>query len=129
MELSDRFQDDLILHLELVLKATNIPQKVVHSLLMLIEFMEQGDKPLPMDIEVLSSAAERFYAFAKALHFKEVEFQSTPGVASVDALISINNQLQQPDAAMGIFEICAAEPECASEGAVVRKVAPLGGGA
>jgi phosphatidylinositol kinase/protein kinase (PI-3 family) len=102
-ELFDRYQDDLIHNLEIALKANNIPQKVVHSLLVLVEFMEQDDKGLPIDTHVLSDAAERFHAFAKALHYKEVEFQSTPD-KTVDALISINNQLQQPDAAMGILK-------------------------
>ena len=38
-------------------------------------------------------------AYAKALHYREMEFRSEPHVeAAIESLISINNQLQQPDA-------------------------------
>ena len=48
--------------------------------------------------------AEKCHAFAKALHYKELEFQESPGTA-VEALISINNQLRQPEAAIGVLTV------------------------
>ena len=43
-------------------------------------------------------------AYAKALHYREMEFRSEPHVeAAIESLISINNQLQQPDAAQGVL--------------------------
>lgn len=36
------------------------------------------------------------------MHYKELEFATSPGTA-VEALISINNQLRQPEAARGIL--------------------------
>ena len=39
---------------------------------------------------------------AKALHYREIESHSYPA-ATIEALISINTQLQQPEAAKGIL--------------------------
>src|SRR5213078_2240338 len=47
--------------------------------------------------------AAKCHAFAKALHYKELEFEQEQNGQSVEALISINNQLQQSDAAIGIL--------------------------
>lgn len=52
----------------------------------------------------LGALAEKCHAFAKALHYKEVEFAQTPETA-VESLISINNQLRQPEAAIGILAV------------------------
>lgn len=52
----------------------------------------------------MGALAEKCHAFAKALHYKEVEFAQTPETA-VEALISINNQLRQPEAAIGILAV------------------------
>jgi len=52
----------------------------------------------------LGALAEKCHAFAKALHYKELEFAQTPETA-VEALISINNQLRQPEAAIGILAV------------------------
>ncbi|KAI2474370.1 phosphatidylinositol 3-kinase tor2 [Pyrenophora tritici-repentis] len=47
--------------------------------------------------------AGKCHAFAKALHYKELEFNAEQNSSAVEALISINNQLQQTDAAFGIL--------------------------
>lgn len=57
--------------------------------------MEQDEKPLPIDPRTLGQLAEKCNAYAKALHYKEMEFKTTPQ-NTLEALISINNQLQQP---------------------------------
>ncbi|KAK9163538.1 hypothetical protein Syun_004440 [Stephania yunnanensis] len=88
------------------------------------EFMEHDKNPLPIDIRLLGALAEKhvnitvatgntFYqcrAFAKALHYKEMEFEGARSkkmdanqVAVVEALIHINNQLHQHEAAVGIL--------------------------
>ena len=46
--------------------------------------------------------AEKCHAFAKALHYKEMEFTAAPA-AAIEALIHINNQLRQPEAAVGVL--------------------------
>lgn len=50
----------------------------------------------------LGALAEKCHAYAKALHYKELEFKTSPE-SCVEALISINNQLRQPEAAIGIL--------------------------
>ena len=52
----------------------------------------------------LGALAEKCHAFAKALHYKELEYATSPDTA-VEALISINNQLRQPEAAIGILTL------------------------
>jgi FKBP12-rapamycin complex-associated protein len=47
--------------------------------------------------------AGKCHAFAKALHYKELEFEEKKTPGTVEALIYINNQLQQTDAAVGIL--------------------------
>ena len=50
----------------------------------------------------LGALAEKCHAYAKALHYRELEFRSNPE-AAVEALISINNNLRLPEAADGIL--------------------------
>lgn len=101
-ELYDQFQDELIRSLVLALKSPNIPPEVLQLLLNLAEFMEHDDKPLPIDIATLGQYALKCHAYAKALHYKELEFASDPH-SNIEALISINDQLQQLDSAVGIL--------------------------
>lgn len=102
-ELYDQYQEELVRSLELALTSPHIPPEILQVLLNLAEFMEHDDKPLPIDIGTLGVYAGKCHAYAKALHYKELEFEEekTPNV--VEALISINNQLQQTDAAVGIL--------------------------
>lgn len=66
--------------------------------------MEHDDKPLPIPINTLGQYAERCHAYAKALHYKEVKFIKEPVSSTIESLISINNQLHQTDAAIGILK-------------------------
>jgi FKBP12-rapamycin complex-associated protein len=83
-------------------KGNNVPFEVPQTLLNLAEYMDHDEKPLPIDIRKLGIIAERCQAYAKALHYKELEFLSSPST-TVHSLISINNHLGQPDAAVGIL--------------------------
>ncbi len=102
-ELYDQFQDELVRSLETALIAPVIPPEILQTLLNLAEFMEHDDKALPIDIKMLGAYAAKCHAYAKALHYKESEFRNEPSPDTIEALISINNQLQQPDAAIGIL--------------------------
>lgn len=102
-ELFDRYQDDLTRSIELALISPNIPPEILQVLLNLAEFMEHDDKALHIDIRLLGMYAGKCHAFAKALHYKELEFEEKKTPATVEALIYINNQLQQTDAAVGIL--------------------------
>ncbi|ORX52573.1 phosphatidylinositol kinase Tor2 [Piromyces finnis] len=102
-ELYDQFQDELVHVLETALVSPNIPPELIQTLLNLAEFMEHDDKALPIDIKTLGGFAAKCHTYAKALHYKELEFISEPKPSNIEALISINNQLQQPDSAIGIL--------------------------
>ncbi|KAJ3290058.1 phosphatidylinositol kinase- protein kinase tor1 [Borealophlyctis nickersoniae] len=102
-ELYDQFQDELVRSLEIALTSPTIPPEILQILLNLAEFMEHDDKALPIDIRTLGLYAAKCHAYAKALHYKELEFISEPLTNTIEALISINNQLQQPDSAIGIL--------------------------
>ena len=98
------FQRDLRTNIENALSAPNIPPEILQQLLNLCEFMEHDDKALPIDVRTLGMCAGRCHAFAKALHWKELEYNADQSPSAVDALITINNQLQQSDAAFGILK-------------------------
>ncbi|ROV89439.1 hypothetical protein VMCG_10211 [Cytospora schulzeri] len=102
-ELYEQFQEELILNLENAIKSENVTPDLLNLLLHLAEFMEHDDKALPIDIRVLGREAARCHAYAKALHYKELEFLQDQSSGAVEALIVINNQLQQSDAAIGIL--------------------------
>ncbi|KAJ3138476.1 phosphatidylinositol kinase- protein kinase tor1 [Physocladia obscura] len=104
-ELYDQFQDDLVHAITTAFNSPNFPPDLVHTLLNLAEFMERDEykKPLPISRKILGEYATRSHAWAKALYYKEIEFVSEPTPETVETLIGIYNQLQQPDSAVGIL--------------------------
>src|SRR5690348_6675684 len=92
------------------LRAPNIPSEIVSTILNLAEFMEHYDKALPIGIRTLGNHAESCHAYAKALHYKELEFMSDASTETIEKLIQINNHLQLPDAAMGILKLAQEMP-------------------
>ena len=102
-ELYDQYQVELVRAIETALTSPHIPPEILQILLNLAEFMEHDDKALPIDVRTLGMYAGKCHAFAKALHYKELEFNAEQNASAVEALISINNQLQQTDAAFGIL--------------------------
>lgn len=103
-ELYTQYQEDLVQSLCMALSSPNNPPEIHQTLLNLVEFMEHDDKPLPIPIPTLGEYAQRCHAYAKALHYKELEFIQEPSTATIESLISINNQLHQTDAAIGILK-------------------------
>lgn len=103
-ELLDQYKEDLVRSIELALDSANIPPETLQSLLNLAEFMERGEKRLPVDIRSFSHYAIKCHAYAKALHYKELEFIESPNTPTIESLIGINNSLQQSDAAIGILK-------------------------
>ena len=109
-ELFESYQQDLIHSLEITFRSRNIPPEITQTLLNLAEFMEHHDHALPIDIRTLGDLAERCHAFAKALHYKELEVESLRDPSSaIEALIGINNKLQQYDAAHGVLKMAERE--------------------
>ncbi|KAI0192013.1 armadillo-type protein [Xylaria flabelliformis] len=102
-DLYEQYQEELIQNIENAIRSENVPPDLLGLLLNLAEFMEHDDKALPIDIRILGREAARCHAYAKALHYKELEFLQDQSGPAVEALIVINNQLQQYDAAIGIL--------------------------
>lgn len=108
-DLSNECHGECIAAIEMALGSPLIPSEVAQQLLNASEFMERQERPLPIGIHVLGTQAGRFHAYAKALYYKELEFTAalrsgnSPSTTVIEALISINNQVQQPDAALGIL--------------------------
>ncbi|XP_060521647.1 serine/threonine-protein kinase mTor [Cylas formicarius] len=105
-ELSEPMQKDLIGCLEQALTVPDVPE-ITQTILNLAEFMEHCDKgPLPLDGHLLGEHAMHCRAYAKALHYKEEEFLKGGNKNSqvIEALISINNKLQQKEAAEGLLQ-------------------------
>lgn len=103
--LQDQYKEDLVKSLETALTSPNIPPEVLQTLLNLAEYMEHDEKSLPIDIRTLALYAQKCHAYAKALHYKELEFLQESKTPIMEALIGINNQLQQSDSAIGILTI------------------------
>uniref|UniRef100_A0A7S4P0U7 non-specific serine/threonine protein kinase n=1 Tax=Paramoeba aestuarina TaxID=180227 RepID=A0A7S4P0U7_9EUKA len=103
-ELDKEAKMDCVINLKRAYGASEIPPEILHTLLNLAEFLEHNQDPLPMPIthKILGDLAEKNHAYAKALHYKEIEFQNNP-TSCIEALISINNQLGLPEAAGGIL--------------------------
>ncbi|KAF9006075.1 phosphatidylinositol 3-kinase [Cyathus striatus] len=100
-ELYDQYQEDLVRSIEYAITSSIAPSELIHRLLNLAEFMEHEEKPLPIEHRTLGEYAMKYMAYAKALHYKELEFFSESSPSVIEALISINTRLQQHDAAWG----------------------------
>nr|WIM49540.1 HIF1a pathway protein [Daphnia magna] len=103
-ELSQQHQNELVKSLEQALRVPDLPE-ITQTILNLAEFMEHCEKgPLPLDAKLLGQRAMQCRAYAKALHYKEAEFHESPTAQVLESLISINNKLQQKEAAAGLLE-------------------------
>lgn len=56
----------------------------------------------------LNKLSQFFFRYAKALHYKEQEFHEDKSAQVLEALILINNKLQQKEAAEGLLEFVMA---------------------
>ncbi|OCH96265.1 FAT-domain-containing protein [Obba rivulosa] len=104
-ELYDQYQEDLVRSIEYAITSSFAPSEVIHRFLNLAEFMEHEEKPLPIENRTLGEYAMQYHAFAKALHYKELEFFTETSPTIIESLISINSKLQQHDAAWGTLQI------------------------
>lgn len=85
------------------MKEQEIPE-VTGILLNLAEFLEHIDQgAILFNVNLLAERAIKCRAYAKALHYKEKEFQNGPTTEVLGSLITINNKLQQPHAAHGVL--------------------------
>lgn len=103
--LTYNLQEDLVRSIEHAITSSQTPPELIHRLLNLAEFMEHEEKPLPIEHRTLGEYALKFHAYAKALHYKELEFFTETSPTIIEALIDINTKLQQHDAAWGTLSI------------------------
>lgn len=103
-ELSEQYQDSLVRALQRAFKSSTIPPECLQTLLNLAEFMEHDVEPLPISLSILAELAQKGHAYAKALHYRELEFQSSPATC-FESLVTINKKLDQYDAAVGILTV------------------------
>ncbi|KAG6451388.1 serine/threonine-protein kinase mTOR [Manduca sexta] len=97
--------------LEQALTAPDAPE-LAHTVLNLAEFMEHCEGgTIPISTHLLGERAMHCRAYAKALHYKEEEFRNGATSQVVEALIHINNKLQQKEAAEGLLERVMAQRE------------------
>jgi len=100
--LNDRQKEYIISNLYRAIESTTAPSVIHQTILNLAEFMEHEENSLPILTASLSTLAEKCNALAKALYYREIEFESNPQNV-IESLISINYGLQQPEAANGIL--------------------------
>ena len=62
------------------------------------------NSPPCRSLSILAELAQKGHAYAKALHYRELEFQTHP-VACFESLININKKLDQYDAAIGVLKV------------------------
>ncbi len=68
---------NLILNLERAMKDDQMPPELLQRLLNLAEFMERADKPIGIAWSTLGHQAQRCNAYAKALHYVEIELDGS----------------------------------------------------
>uniref|UniRef100_A0A5S6QLG6 Serine/threonine-protein kinase TOR n=1 Tax=Trichuris muris TaxID=70415 RepID=A0A5S6QLG6_TRIMR len=102
--LSESAQNELIKCLETAISNPECPE-VTQAILNLSEFVDHTEKgPLPINPLLLGEKALETRAYAKALRYKENEFVVEVSSALLESILSINNQLQLPEASIGIVE-------------------------
>ncbi|GAB6019044.1 hypothetical protein CHUAL_000671 [Chamberlinius hualienensis] len=102
-ELDSNLQEHLIEALKTALTSQDTSE-ITQTLLNLAEFMEHCDQgPIILEAPLLGERAMKCRAYAKALHYTEEQFHKACTLEVLEALISINNKLQQPAAAAGVL--------------------------
>lgn len=104
LELSDTFKESFIRALKRGIYSQNISPEVIQIILNLAEFMEHDVEALPISPSILAELAQRTHAYAKALHYWEMEFQLSPAEC-FESLIYVNKKLDMFDAAFGVVTV------------------------
>lgn len=111
-ELTDQYRSNLRFSLEVCFSA-DASLEILTLLLNLAEFTEHIDTKskipqLGIDISILAELALRCRAYARALHYKEREYTTSP-LTCVEKLIDINKKLDLPEAASGVLRAAKIE--------------------
>ena len=101
-QFNDTHKSSVIKNLEKTIQSANVPLSVLQTILNLAEFMEHDSQGLQLDITSMANLAERCNAHAKALYYREIEFQFAPE-STIESLISLYSNLGQPEASSGML--------------------------
>lgn len=85
-----------------VLGSPNTSLPDLHQVLNLVEAMALQGESLLIDLDVLARVTERCHAYAKAVRYRELDWD-TRQEACVEPLIGLYYSLQQTDAALGVL--------------------------
>ncbi|GKY96129.1 hypothetical protein MPSEU_000573100 [Mayamaea pseudoterrestris] len=108
-ELSQPYRVNLVAALETAF-VSNVSPEILQQLLNLCEFMEHDQSGgLPIGIPILADLALHCRAYAKALHYREREYNLQRSNSCVESLISINRKLDLQDAALGVLKASSIE--------------------
>ncbi|RHY63561.1 hypothetical protein DYB38_003798, partial [Aphanomyces astaci] len=95
-------------------QSDTIPAEILQTLLNLAEFMEHDVEALPIDIRELGELAQKCHAYAKALHYKELEFHTSPSTESYlrayHTMITLQ-QLSELEEIVAYKKMCISKPE------------------
>lgn len=103
--LSDKHKEQMIQHLTKAISPSNkenIPLTILQTILNLAEFMQHDKEGLQIDISTLAELAERCMAFAKALYYRELEFEYASR-KTIQSLISLYTNLGLQESANGLL--------------------------
>ena len=103
-KLSDPHRNSLMHTFETIMGAVQVPSEITMTLLDLVEYMDHREVRFILDPRALGDSALSTLAYAKALHYKEVEFNADPSSDCLEQIIRISVMLQQPLMANGIVE-------------------------
>lgn len=103
-ELNEQYQESLVRALQTAFRSSTIPSDILQHLLNLAEFMEHDVEALPISLSILAELAQKGHAYAKALHYRELEYQTNPA-GCFENLININKKLDQYEAASGLLKV------------------------
>ena len=101
-ELTFDCKNALISTLVTALQANKFPTDILLIFLNLGEFMQHDVDALPIEPRILSGLAEKSLAFAKALHYREIEFLASPAT-TFESLINVYKKLNIYDGAVGVL--------------------------
>ena len=102
--LNDKEKEEIITCLIQVINNIEVPVMVLQTILNLAEFLEREEELKLFSPTTLANVALRCNASAKALYYREKDFDRNR-YENVDSLISINFDLQQPEAANGLLKL------------------------
>ncbi|CAD8184910.1 unnamed protein product [Paramecium octaurelia] len=100
--LNDKHKELMVQYLVRVIKADNIPLQISQTILNLAEFMQHDKEGLQIDISSLGELAEKCMAYAKALYYREHEFE-TANSKAIQSLISLYTNLGLQESANGLL--------------------------